>query len=259
MGVTIMANSNNELDGQVAIVTGGARGIGAEILRELSHKGAKVVALDLDQMQIDESLKSITSESLGIAVDITKPLEVKEAIDLVLSKFGRIDILINNAGITKDALFHKMTYEEWSRVIEVNLSGVFHVTQLAQAAMVKERYGRIVFISSRSSLGKRGQANYAASKAALLGLAKTLAIELGQFGITVNAVAPGFIETEMTRAITEKTGQDWSILASTMSDQTAVKRIGNPSDIANAVAFFCSPKSSFVTGQTLYVTGSPSV
>jgi 3-oxoacyl-[acyl-carrier protein] reductase len=119
-----MVNSSNELVGQVAIVTGGARGIGAEIIRELSNKGAKVVALDLDQMQIDESLKSINGECLGIAVDITKPLQVKEAIDLVLSKFGRIDILVNNAGITKDALFHKMTFEEWSQVIDVNLSGV---------------------------------------------------------------------------------------------------------------------------------------
>jgi len=254
-----MVNSSNELAGQVAIVTGGARGIGAEIIRELSNNGATVVAIDLDQMQIDESLKTINGESLGLGVDITKPLKVKEAIDLVLTKFGRIDILVNNAGITKDALFHKMTFEEWSQVIDVNLSGVFHITQLAQAAMVKGGYGRIVFISSRSSLGKRGQANYAASKAALLGLAKTLAIELGQFGITVNAVAPGFIETEMTRSITEKTGQDWAVLASTMSDQTAVKRIGNPSDVANSVAFFCNPKSSFVTGQTLYVTGSPNV
>jgi 3-oxoacyl-[acyl-carrier protein] reductase len=177
----------------------------------------------------------------------------------VLSRFGRIDILVNNAGITRDALFHKMTHEEWSQVLDVNLSGAFYITQLAQGSMVKQGYGRIVFISSRSSLGKRGQANYAASKAALLGLAKTLAIELGQFGITVNAIAPGFIETEMTRSITEKTGQDWSVLASTMSDQAAVKRIGNPLDIANAVAFFCDPKSSFITGQTLYVTGSPTV
>lgn len=254
-----MATRGTELDGQVAIVTGAARGIGAEILRELSNNGAKVVALDLDQMQIDESLKSIKGECLGIAADITNLAVVKEAFDLVLSKFGRIDILVNNAGITRDSLFHKMTYEEWSKVIEVNLSGVFHVTQLAQEVMVKGRYGRIIFISSRSSLGKRGQANYSASKAALLGLAKTLAIELGQFGITVNAIAPGFIETEMTRAITEKTGQDWSILAATMSDQTAVRRIGKPSDVANAVAFFCSPKSGFITGQTLYVTGSPNV
>ena len=254
-----MVNVSRELDGHVAIVTGAARGIGAEILRELSNKGATVVALDLDQMQIDNSLKLIDGLSLGIAVDITKPLEVNKAIDLVLSKFGKIDILVNNAGITKDALFHKMTFEEWSQVLDVNLSGVFHVTQLAQAAMVKAGYGRIVFISSRSSLGKRGQSNYAASKAALLGLAKTLAIELGQFGITVNAIAPGFIETEMTRSITAKTGQDWGVLAATMSDQTAVKRIGNPSDVAHAVAFFCDPKSSFITGQTLYVTGSPNV
>jgi 3-oxoacyl-[acyl-carrier protein] reductase len=254
-----MANSDLALDGQIAIVTGGARGIGAAILLELSSKGATVVALDLDQLQIDETLKAIPGKSLGIAVDITKPIEVQEAIDLVLSKFGRIDILVNNAGITKDALFHKMSYEEWSKVLDVNLTGAFHVTQLSQAAMVKQGYGRIVFISSRSSLGKRGQANYAASKAALLGLAKTLAIELGQFGITVNAIAPGFIETEMTRSITEKTGQDWSALASAMSDQSAVRRIGKPSDIANAVSFFCDPKSSFVTGQTLYVTGSPTI
>jgi 3-oxoacyl-[acyl-carrier protein] reductase len=254
-----MANSSLALDGQVAIVTGGARGIGAAILLELSNKGATVVALDLDQMQINETLKSIPGESMGIAVDITKPMEVQKAINLVLSRFGRIDILVNNAGITRDALFHKMTHEEWSQVLDVNLSGAFYITQLAQGAMVKQGYGRIVFISSRSSLGKRGQANYAASKAALLGLAKTLAIELGQFGITVNAIAPGFIETEMTRSITEKTGQDWSVLASTMSDQAAVKRIGNPLDIANAVAFFCDPKSSFITGQTLYVTGSPTV
>jgi len=249
----------SSMDGQVAIITGANQGIGAEIARKFLTEGYRVVGIDLDISNLDQMGDIDSSKSLWLRANVTNRNDVISAISQVLTKFGRIDVLVNNAGITRDALFHKMTFDEWQQVLDVNVTGGFHVTQLCQAEMVKQGYGRIIFISSRSALGNRGQANYATSKAAVQGLTKTLAIELGKFGVTVNAIAPGFIETDMTRAIAEKTGQDWNEIITAMKARAAVNRTGKPSDIAHVASFFANPESSFVTGQVLYVTGSPNV
>jgi 3-oxoacyl-[acyl-carrier protein] reductase len=245
--------------GKVAVITGANQGIGFEIANKFLVLGYRVVGIDLDVSNLDQIKDVEGNSSLWIRANVTDRNDVSNAVAHILTKFGRIDVLVNNAGITRDALFHKMTFEEWQQVLDVNVTGGFHITQLCQAEMVKQRYGRIIFISSRSALGNRGQANYATSKAAVQGLTKTLAIELGKFGVTVNAIAPGFIETDMTRAIAEKTGQDWNEIVTAMKARAAVNRTGKPSDIAHVAAFFADPESSFVTGQVLYVTGSPNV
>lgn len=244
---------------QVAVITGANQGIGAEITKKFLALGYRTVGIDLDISNLDQIRDLDSGRRLWIKANVTDRDDVSSAISQILAKFGRIDVLVNNAGITRDALFHKMTFEEWQQVLDVNVTGGFHITQLCQAEMVKQGYGRIIFISSRSALGNRGQANYATSKAAVQGLTKTLAIELGKFGVTVNAIAPGFIETDMTRAIAEKTGQDWAEIVTAMKARAAVNRTGKPSDIAHVAAFFADPESSFVTGQVLYVTGSPNV
>lgn len=245
--------------GKVAVITGANQGIGFEIANKFLVLGYRVVGIDLDVSNLDQIEDVEGNSSLWIRANVTDRNDVSNAVAHILTKFGRIDVLVNNAGITRDALFHKMTFEEWQQVLDVNVTGGFHITQLCQAEMVKQGYGRIIFISSRSALGNRGQANYATSKAAVQGLTKTLAIELGKFGVTVNAIAPGFIETDMTRAIAEKTGQDWNEIVTAMKARAAVNRTGKPSDIAHVAAFFADPESSFVTGQVLYVTGSPNV
>jgi len=245
--------------GKVAVITGANQGIGFEIANKFLVLGYRVVGIDLDVSNLDQIKDVEGNSSLWIRANVTDRNDVSNAVAHILTKFGRIDVLVNNAGITRDALFHKMTFEEWQQVLDVNVTGGFHITQLCQAEMVKQGYGRIIFISSRSALGNRGQANYATSKAAVQGLTKTLAIELGKFGVTVNAIAPGFIETDMTRAIAEKTGQDWNEIVTAMKARAAVNRTGKPSDIAHVAAFFADPESSFVTGQVLYVTGSPNV
>jgi len=248
-----------DLSGRVAVVTGGAQGIGAATVSRLAADGANVVALDLDEAGARSVVDGLPQEGLGVGCDITSRQEVQSAIGQVVEKFGRIDILVNNAGVTRDSLFFKMTDDDWDLVLATHLTGSFYVTQTVQEHMVRERFGRIVFLSSRSALGNRGQANYAAAKAGLQGLAKTLAIELGPFGITCNTVAPGFVETAMTRAIVEKTGGSWEDLVKGATERAAVRRTGQPEDIAAVIAFLASPESGFVTGQTIYATGSPAV
>jgi 3-oxoacyl-[acyl-carrier protein] reductase len=254
-----MAQGDNRLDGKVAVVTGGAQGIGAATVRRLSEQGAQVVALDLDESRAQEALGGLPTDSLAVGCDITDRAQVKDGIDRVVERFGRLDILVNNAGITRDNLFFKMSDDDWHLVLATHLTGSFHVTQTAQEHMVRNKWGRIVFLSSRSALGNRGQANYAVAKAGLQGLTRTLAIELGPFGITVNAVAPGFVETAMTRAIVEKTGGSYEDLVAAATERSAVKRVGQPEDIAAVVAFLASPDAGFVTGQTVYATGGPTV
>jgi 3-oxoacyl-[acyl-carrier protein] reductase len=249
----------NEMKDQVVVITGAGQGIGASIVERFSSLGATVVAIDLNASNLDQVVANLTTPSLCLVSDVTNRSQVAASVSEIVEKFGRIDVLVNNAGITRDSLFHQMTIEEWTQVIDVNLNGGFHITQFCQTEMVKRGYGRIIFISSRSALGNRGQANYAASKAAVQGLTKSLALELGKFGITVNAVAPGFIETEMTHAIIQKTGQTWEELADSMKKRAVVGRLGKPQDIANAVAFFASKESGFITGQVLYVTGAPAL
>ena len=246
-----MANSNNELDGQVAIVTGGARGIGAEILRELSHKGAKVVALDLDQMQIDESLKSITGESLGIAVDITKPLEVKEAIDLVLSKFGRIDILVNNAGIALLDPLLEAKVEDWENTMNVNLRAPFLLARHFVPGMIERGKGKIINLSSQSGVNALDDHGaYCTSKGGLNMLTKVMASEWAKYNIQTNAICPNVILTPMG----EKAWGDPK-KGGAMKAKTPARRFGTPIEVADMVLYLASDASNYVCGEILMIDG----
>jgi 3-oxoacyl-[acyl-carrier protein] reductase len=247
------------LEGHVAVVTGGARGIGAATCQRLAEDGAAVVPVDLDHEAAESVAGKLPYGGMGLRCDVTDEDEVADAVSEVMKRFGRIDILVNNAGVTRDAMFHKMQRSDWDTVLATHLTGAFLMSQRVMPHMVARKYGRLVFLSSRAALGNRGQANYSAAKAGLQGMAKTLAIELGRYGITANVVAPGFIETDMTRSITERTGQSWEELTAAMTERAAVRRIGQPEDIAAAVAFFAQPEAGFVTGQTIYATGSPAV
>jgi 3-oxoacyl-[acyl-carrier protein] reductase len=247
------------LEGHVAVVTGGARGIGAATCRRLAEDGAAVVPFDLDREGAESVAGKLPYGGMGLHCDITDEDEIAGAVSKVMERYGRIDILVNNAGVTRDAMFHKMQRSDWDTVLTTHLTGAFLMTQRVMPHMVERRYGRLVFLSSRAALGNRGQANYSAAKAGLQGMAKTLAIELGRYGITANVVAPGFIETDMTRGIIERTGQSWEELTAAMTERAAVRRIGQPEDIAAAVAFFAQPEAGFITGQTIYATGSPAV
>ena len=241
------------LDGRVAVVTGGARGIGAATAQRLHADGARVALLDLDEA--DAAATAAAFGGMGIGCDVTDAAAVDAAVDRVVAELGGLDILVNNAGVTRDNLLFKLTESDWDTVMAVHLKGAFNTSKAAQKHMVAARWGRIINLSSVSALGNRGQANYAAAKMGLQGFTRTLAIELGPFGITVNAVAPGFIVTEMTDATAERLGLTPVQLQEASAQAAPVRRVGFPDDIANAIAFFASPASSFVTGQTLYVDG----
>ena len=245
------------LDGRVALVTGGARGIGAATARRLSADGARVAVLDLDEAGAATTAAPLGG--IGIGCDVTDEAAVQAAVERVVAELGRLDIVVNNAGVTRDNLLFKMTESDWDTVIAVHLKGAFVVSKAAQRHMVTAGWGRIINLSSVSALGNRGQANYAAAKMGLQGFTRTLAIELGPFGITVNAVAPGFIVTEMTDATAERLGLTPVQLQEASAQAAPVRRVGFPDDIANAIAFFASEGSSFVTGQTLYVDGGARV
>jgi len=240
------------LDGKVALITGAATGIGAACARALAREGARVACTSLPTDPIAEVVASITSEggqAMGIPLDVTDAAQAAEVVDRVAAHLGGIHILLNNAGITDDGLFLRMKPEAWRRVLAVNLDGVFHVTQPVVRHMVKQREGRIINISSVVGLmGNPGQANYAASKAALIGLTKTLARELGGRNILVNAIAPGFIQTPMTDKLSEEQRQ-------ALLRNLAVPRLGTPEDIAAVVLFLASPAASYVTGEVINVSG----
>ncbi len=244
-------------DGKVALVTGGGRGIGAATSELFAREGASVVVCDLDEGPAREVADPLGERALAVACDVSRRDQVEAAVRQAVDRFGRLDILVCCAGIIRDNLIHKMTDDDWDGVIDTHLKGSFLCAQAAQRVMVGQRYGRIVFLSSTSADGNRGQANYSTAKAGLQGMARTLAIELGPFGITVNAVAPGFVETRMTQATAQRMGIDWETFKQGAAERTPVRRIGQPDDIANAIAFFSSEASGFVTGQTLYVKGGP--
>lgn len=245
-------------DGKVAFVTGGSRGIGKSIVELFAKEGAKVAIIDVNEdalFQTAEELKQY--EVYSKVANVVDGNEVEAAMKEVYDKFGSIDIVVNNAGVIRDNLLFKMTDSDWDTVMDVHLKGAFNVVRAAQGYMVQQKYGRIINISSTSALGNRGQANYATAKAGLQGLTKTLAFELGKFGITSNAVAPGFIETEMTKETAKRIGISFEDLINASIREIPAGRTGKPEDIANAVAFFADEKSSYVNGQVLYVAGGP--
>ncbi|RRR95812.1 3-oxoacyl-ACP reductase FabG [Glycomyces terrestris] len=245
---------------RTAIVTGAARGIGAATARRLAADGHAVAVLDLVEEQARATADAITAaggRAVAVAADVADEDAAAAAVERVAAELGPPQILVNNAGILRDNLLFKMTAADWDAVLGVHLRGAFLMSRAVQASMVESGWGRIVNLSSTSALGNRGQANYAAAKAGMQGLTKTLAIELGRFGITANAVAPGFIETEMTRATAERIGVPFEDFLAHAAAEAPVGRVGRPEDVAAAVAFFCSEDAGFISGQVLYVAGGP--
>ena len=245
---------------RVAIVTGAARGIGAATAERLAADGRAVAVLDLKESDAQEVVDRITAAggtALAVGCDVADEDQVTAAVDTVAERLGAPSILVNNAGVLRDNLLFKMSASDWDTVMNVHLRGSFLMSRAAQAHMTAQKWGRIVNLSSSSALGNRGQANYSAAKAGLQGFTKTLAIELGKFGVTVNAVAPGFIETAMTRATAERIGVAYDDMKKFKEAEIPVRRVGLPEDIANAVSFFTSENSGFVSGQVLYVAGGP--
>jgi 3-oxoacyl-[acyl-carrier protein] reductase len=245
---------------RTALITGAGRGIGAATAQILAAQGAAVTITDMDLGPAEETAAAIREgggRALAVACDVTSREQVEAAVAKTVETFGGLDILVTCAGITRDNLLHKMTDDDWDAVIFTHLKGTFLAVQSAQKQMVAKQYGKIVIISSTSALGNRGQANYSAAKAGLQGLAKTLAIELGPFNINVNAVAPGFIETRMTRATAERVGVDFEQMKQAAAAQIPLRRVGQPEDVANVIAFLCSDAASYVSGQVIYVAGGP--
>ncbi len=242
-------------DGRVALITGGGRGIGAATAQLFAREGAKVVVSDMDVAPAQEVAGPIGA--LAVACDVTSREQVDAMVARTTSELGRLDILVCCAGVIRDNLLFKMADEDWDLVIDTHLKGTFLCARAAQRPMVDQKFGKIVFLSSTSALGNRGQTNYSTAKAGLQGMARTLAIELGPFNINVNAVAPGFVETRMTRATAERMGIDFETFKQGAALQTPLRRIGQPEDIASVIAFLCSEESSFVSGQTIYVRGGP--
>ena len=245
---------------RTAIVTGAARGIGASVARRLCRDGITVAVLDLDegacQAVVDE-LRSAGGTAHGFAADVSDEASVEAAVAEISRSMGPPLILVNNAGILRDNLLFKMTVDDWDAVMGVHLRGAFLMSRAAQRHMIEAGWGRIVNLSSTSALGNRGQANYAAAKAGMQGFTKTLAIELGRYGVTVNAIAPGFIESEMTIGTAARIGVPFEDLKAAMVKEIPVGRAGTPDDVSAAVAYFVRDDASFVSGQVLYVAGGP--
>ena len=241
--------------GQVALITGGARGIGAATAARLAAEGADVVIADFDLDAARETAAAIGGRA--VQCDVTSREQVEAAVAEAAAPTGRLDILVTCAGIIRDNLLHKMNDDDWDAVINTHLKGTFLSVQSAQKLMVSQKSGSMVLISSTSALGNRGQANYSAAKAGLQGLTKTLAIELGPFGITANCVAPGFIATAMTEQTAARMGVPFEEFTAAVAAQTPVRRVGEPDDVAGVIAFLCSADASYVSGQVIYVRGGP--
>jgi 3-oxoacyl-[acyl-carrier protein] reductase len=248
-------------EGRVALITGGARGIGAATAERLAEDGAAIAIADLDSAGAEATAKEIVAShkvpAIGLKCDVSQAAEVDRTVAQIVERLGSLDILVNNAGITRDNLIHKMSDEDWDLVVAVHLRGAFLCSRAAQREMVKRNWGRIINLSSVSALGNRGQTNYSTAKAGLQGMARTLAIELGRYGVTANAIAPGFIDTEMTRATAIRLGRDPEEWKEERAKEIPVRRAGVPRDIANVIAFLCSDEASFVSGQVIYVAGGP--
>jgi 3-oxoacyl-[acyl-carrier protein] reductase len=245
---------------RVAIVTGAARGIGAATARRLAAHGMAVAVLDLDAANCAGTVDAITAaggRAFAVGADVSQADQVEAAVGKVAAELGPPAVLVNNAGVIRDNLIFKMTENDWDAVLGVHLRGAFLMSRAVQKHMVDQRFGRIVNLSSSSALGNRGQVNYSAAKAGLQGFTKTLAIELGPFGITANAVAPGFIVTDMTAATAARIGMPFDDFQAAAASQIPVRRVGQPEDVAHVIAFLCSEGAGFVSGQVIYVAGGP--
>ncbi|MFF5506284.1 3-oxoacyl-ACP reductase FabG [Streptomyces roseolus] len=245
---------------RVAVVTGAARGIGAATAIRLAAEGRAVAVLDLDEAACKDTVEKITAtggRALAVGCDVSDGAQVEAAVARVAAELGAPTILVNNAGVLRDNLLFKMSEADWDLVMNVHLKGAFLMAKACQKHMVDAGFGRIVSLSSSSALGNRGQANYAAVKAGLQGFTKTLAKELGKFGITANAVAPGFIVTEMTAQTAERVGMGFEDFQAAAASMIPVQRVGRPEDVANAIAFFAGDDAGFVSGQVMYVAGGP--
>ena len=249
-----------KLDGRVAVVTGAARGIGAAEAIKLAQEGANVAVLDLSAEAGQDTVMAVKDagrEALAVACDVSSAKQVGAAFEEVHNHFGRIDILINNAGLLRDNLLFKMSEDDWDKVLDVHLKGSFLCSQAVQQYMVEQEYGRIIMTSSIVALGNKGQVNYSAAKAGLQAMARTLALELGRFNVTVNAVAPGWIETEMTKEAAERVGITMEDMKERFAKNIPLRRFGKPEDVANVVAFLASDEASYISGETIYVAGGP--
>ena len=248
-------------DGRVAIVTGAARGIGAGTAKRFAEEGAAVAVLDLDEEQAQAAASELggSAKAVGIGCNVADGASVEAAVDRVLEELGGLHVLVNNAGITRDNLLFKMTEDDWDSVMNVHLKGAFLMSRAAQKTFVDQQYGKILNLSSVSANGNRGQANYAAAKAGVQGFTRTLALELGRYNVNVNAIAPGFIATDMTDATAKRLGVDVDDFRKAAAASNPIKRVGAPEDIAAAAAFLCSDEASYITGQTLYVDGGAKI
>jgi len=245
---------------RIAIVTGGARGIGAAVARRLAADGMAVAVLDLKEDEAGGTVDAITAEggrAIAVGADVSQPDQVAAGVDKVVAELGPPAVLVNNAGVLRDNMLFKMTDDDWDTVMGVHLRGAFLMTRATQKHMVDQRFGRIISLSSSSALGNRGQANYSTAKAGLQGFTKTVAIELGQFGITANAIAPGFIVTDMTAATAARVGVDFGEFQKAAATQIPVRRVGQPDDVAHVASFLASDGAGFVSGQVIYVAGGP--
>jgi 3-oxoacyl-[acyl-carrier protein] reductase len=245
---------------RVAIVTGAARGIGAATAVRLAQDGFAVAVLDLDEAAAKgtvEAIEAAGGRALAVGADVSDAAQVEAAVDRVAAELGAPTVLVNNAGVLRDNMLFKMSDSDWDVVMNVHLRGAFLMTRAVQKHMIEAKWGRIVSMSSVSALGNRGQANYSTAKAGLQGFTKTVAIELGKFGVTANAIAPGFIQTEMTKSTADRMGIPFDDFIKGAASQIPVARVGQPEDIAHLVSFFVSEGASFVSGQVVYAAGGP--
>ncbi|WP_459545072.1 SDR family oxidoreductase [Nocardia sp. X0981] len=245
---------------RIAVVSGAARGIGAAIAKRLASDGMGVGVLDLDESACAETVSAITDaggKAIALGADVSKEDSVNAAVERLAAELGEPTVVVNNAGVLRDNLLFKMSVDDWDTVLGVHLRGAFLLTRAAQKYMVEQKWGRIVNMSSTSALGNRGQANYSAAKAGMQGFTKTLAFELGKYGVTANAIAPGFIVTDMTAATAARVGVDFEDFQKGAAAQIPVQRVGYPEDIAHTASFLVSEGAGFVSGQVIYVAGGP--
>lgn len=245
---------------RVAVVTGGARGIGAGVSRRLAADGMAVAVIDLKEGDCAATVDAIVADgglAFAAGADVSDSAQVSAAVEAIAAELGPPAVLVNNAGVIRDNLLFKMTDDDWDTVLGVHLRGAFLMSRACQKYMVEQKWGRIINLSSSSALGNRGQANYSAAKAGMQGFTKTLAIELGQFGITANAIAPGFIVTDMTAQTAARVGVEFEAFQQAAAARIPVRRVGQPADIAHVASFLASEGAGFVSGQVIYVAGGP--